>query len=321
MPRVANVQTSKQVYPSSGSVILVSRLSYAIFLLVGVLSALAVTAAPLHIQTYRADANGFNVASVLVMGKTDAVLIDAQYTQADAHRVVADVLASGKRLTMVYVSQGDPDYYFGLEVIKQAFPDVRIFATQPTIDHIKSTLPEKLKIWGPQLGANGPKSPIVPDLLPGHGFTLEGQDLQVIGLDGPSPLYSFIWIPSIRAVMGGVRVFGNMHLWTTDTQTAAARQCWIDDLRHIESLGPMTVVPGHAKKDTASDLSQVRFSKQYLTVYGEELAKSKDSSALIRAMKQQYPDAIGDDVLELGAKVNKGEIPWVSAPTCSGAVQ
>jgi hypothetical protein len=38
-------------------------------------------------------------------------------------------------------------------------------------------------------------------------------------------------------------------------------------------------------------------------------------------MKQRYPDAIGDDVLELGAKVNKGEIPWVSAPTCSGAVQ
>src|SRR5882762_7422230 len=228
MFHVANAKTGKKVYPSSGSVVLVSRLSYAIFLLVGVLSVLAVNAAPLQIQTYRADANGFNVASVLVMAKTDAVLIDAQYTQADAHRVVADVLASGKRLTMVYVSQGDPDYYFGLEVIKQAFPDVRIVATQPTVDHIKSTLPEKLKIWGPQLGANGPKRPIVPDVLPGHSFTLEGQELQVIGLDGPSPLYSFIWIPSIRAVMGGVRVFGNMHLWTTDTQTAAARQCWID---------------------------------------------------------------------------------------------
>ncbi len=220
--------------------------------------------APLAVHTDRADANGFNVASVLVTGKTDAVLIDAQYTRADAHRLVAEVLASGKKLKTVYISQGDPDDYFGLEVIQQAFPDIKIIASKPTVDHIKASLPEKMKIWGPKLGANGPKKPIVPQVLAGNSFELEGQKLEVIGLDGPSPLYTFVWIPSIKAAVGGVRVFGDMHLWTTDSKTPAARQCWIDDLKRIESLAPVTVVAGHAKKEASLDLSTVRYSKDYL---------------------------------------------------------
>ncbi|WP_431257182.1 MBL fold metallo-hydrolase [Roseateles chitinivorans] len=187
--------------------------------------------APLHLQTYRADARSFHVASVLVSGRTEAVLIDAQFTRADAHRLVADVLASGKRLKLVYVSQGDPDYYFGLEVIHQAFPDARIVATPATVAHIRSSLPGKLKVWGPMLGANGPKHPIVPEVLKGDRIELEGQSLQVVGLEGPAGFYSFVWIPSIKAVVGGVRVFGDMHLWTSDSASPAERRCWAQDLR------------------------------------------------------------------------------------------
>ncbi len=33
------------------------------------------------------------------------------------------VLDSKKTLKTVYISQADPDYYFGVEVIKQYFPD------------------------------------------------------------------------------------------------------------------------------------------------------------------------------------------------------
>jgi hypothetical protein len=45
MFHVANAKTGKRVYRNSRSVVAVSRLSYAIFLLVGVLSAFAVTGA------------------------------------------------------------------------------------------------------------------------------------------------------------------------------------------------------------------------------------------------------------------------------------
>ncbi len=272
--------------------------------------------APLALEIYRADAKGFHVASTLVLGQQDAVLIDAQFTRADAHRVVANILASGKRLTHIYISQGDPDYYFGLEVLHQAFPQAQIIASQATVEHIRASLPEKMKVWGPVLGANGPVAPIVPTALADKGFELEGQRLEVVGLDGPSPLYSFVWIPSIQAVVGGVRVFGNMHLWMTDSASPAERQCWLNDLQRIEALAPRTVVPGHASPGQPTDLDAVRFSKAYLRAYGQALPRARNAADLIAAMKKRYPKAIGDDVLALGAKVNKGEMPWVPATAC-----
>ncbi|WP_431257138.1 hypothetical protein ACQ86G_20985 [Roseateles chitinivorans] len=88
------------------------------------------------------------------------------------------------------------------------------------------------------------------------------------------------------------------------------------DLRRIEALAPTTVVPGHARPGAAEDLSAVRFSLDYLEAYGEALSKAADSTALITAMKQRYPQAAGDDVLALGAKVNKGEMPWDAVTVC-----
>ena len=110
----------------------------------------------LQLTTYHGEIGPFPVSSVIVAGETEAVLIDAQFTLADAHRVVALVLATGKRLTSVYVSHGDPDYYFGLGVIRDAFPDARIVASGPTVEHIAHSAAAKLATWGPQLGANGP---------------------------------------------------------------------------------------------------------------------------------------------------------------------
>src|SRR3954447_9550259 len=110
----------------------------------------------LQLTTYHGEIGPFPVSSVIVSGETDVVLIDAQFTLADAHRVVALVLATGKRLTAVYVSHGDPDFYFGLGVIQGAFPGVEIVASRPTLDHIAHSATAKLETWGPQLGANGP---------------------------------------------------------------------------------------------------------------------------------------------------------------------
>ena len=44
----------------------------------------------LQLKVYNADANSFHVNSVLVTGRQDAVLIDAQFTRADAHRLVGE---------------------------------------------------------------------------------------------------------------------------------------------------------------------------------------------------------------------------------------
>ncbi len=66
--------------------------------------------APLSLKVYNANSDSFHVNSTLVFGDTEAVVIDAGFTKADALRIAANVLDSGKKLTTIFISQADPDY-------------------------------------------------------------------------------------------------------------------------------------------------------------------------------------------------------------------
>jgi glyoxylase-like metal-dependent hydrolase (beta-lactamase superfamily II) len=106
-----------------------------------------INAGSLKLDVYNASENSFGVASTIVSGKTDAVLIDAQFTLADAEKVAGEIKKSGKKLTTIYVSHTDPDFYFGLEVFKKYFPEVTAYATPATVESIKATAQKKLDVW------------------------------------------------------------------------------------------------------------------------------------------------------------------------------
>jgi glyoxylase-like metal-dependent hydrolase (beta-lactamase superfamily II) len=268
------------------------------------------SASPLTLQVYNADAGSFHVNAVLIAGHTDAVLLDTGFTRADALRIAAMVLDSKKTLKTIFISQADPDYYFGIEVLKQHFPDAKVVTTAPTLKKIQATLPTKLQVWGPRMGANAPKNVPMPDVLTGNVITLEGQALEVRGLDDGLPHRSYVWIPALRTIAGGVNVYGGLHLWTADAQSAQERADWAKKLGSMAALQPATVIPGHSAPGAKQDLSQVAWSQAYLVRYEQELPKAANSAALVGAMKQAYPDAGLDIALEIGAKVNKGEMKW-----------
>jgi hypothetical protein len=58
------------------------------------------------------------------------------------------------------------------------------------------------------------------------------------------------------------------------------------------------------------DTSQLDYTKSYLARFESEVSKAPNSAALIEAMKAAYPAAGLMVALEIGAKVNKGEIKW-----------
>jgi glyoxylase-like metal-dependent hydrolase (beta-lactamase superfamily II) len=252
----------------------------------------------------------FPVSSVLVSGEKEAILVDAQFGKSQAEQVVEKIRASGKQLTTIYISHGDPDYYFGLDTLTAAFPKAKVFASQPTVDHIKETVDGKMAFWGPKMGADIPARTIVPQVLKGDSLMLEGQKLQVVGLEGKQPDRSFVWIPSIKAVVGGVVVAENIHVWMADTQTPQSHADWLATLHSIESLKPKTIVPGHYLGDSPRSLAAVQFTADYIKAFDEETARAKDSAALIAAMKKRYPTLGEESSLELSAKVAKGEMKW-----------
>ena len=287
---------------------LIAPLGFGLAMVAG--DATAQAAAPLTLQVYNADAGSFHVNAVLVAGKTDAVLLDTGFTRADALRIAAMVLDSRKTLKTIYISQADPDFYFGIEVLKQYFPDAKVVATASTLKKIQATLPSKLQVWGPRLGANAPKNVPLPELLSGNTITVEGQTLEIRGLDDGLPHRSYVWIPSLRAIAGGVNVFGGLHLWTADTQSVQERADWSRKLGAMATLQPVTVIPGHALPGWKQDAAQLAWSQNYLARFETELAKAGNSAALIDAMKAAYPAAGLGIALDIGAKVNKGEMKW-----------
>src|SRR4051812_31863845 len=125
---------------------------------------------------FPAGEHGFFRAPVLISGMRDAVLIDAGFTFPDGRALADAIKANGKKLTTIYISQSDPDYYFGLKPIKAAFPEARILAASAAIAAIKKSIAKKLATWGPQLKDAGPQTLadiVMPEAFDGPALALE----------------------------------------------------------------------------------------------------------------------------------------------------
>ncbi|MFC0226264.1 MBL fold metallo-hydrolase [Serratia aquatilis] len=276
------------------------------------LSPLANAADTLTMEVYNpGEKSVFPVSSEIISGKNEVALIDAQFQRNDAEQLVKKIKATGKKLTTVYISHSDPDFYFGLDVIKAAFPQARIIASPSTIKEINATKESKIAYWGPILKENAPQQVIVPQPLQGNSFTIDGQPVEVKGLSGPTPERTYLWIPALKAVVGGVAVAGNnIHPWIADNQTVESRAHWQQTLASIKALQPQVVVPGHFLPGAPQTLESVTFTGHYLTTLESELSKTKDAAELIAAMQQHYPNLQDGASLELSAKVLKGEMKW-----------
>lgn len=260
----------------------------------------------LKIQSFLAKPEHFGVTSTLIEGDKEVLLVNAQFSKSEALRIAADILDSGKMLKTIFVSYGDPDYYFGLDVFKQYFPNVKIIATPETVKHIQDTQALKVKYWGPQMGANAPSQIIVPQAYTAKTLKLENESIEIKG----KKELTYLWIPSSKAVVGGIPVSSGIHLWMADTPKVKDRNEVIQTLESIKALQPQTVVPAHMVEGAPQGLDAVNFSIDYLKSYEKAAKVSKNASELSQLMQKQYPTLKSVDSLELGAKVVKGEMQW-----------
>ena len=264
----------------------------------------------LKITVYNAPQTSFGVNSTLITGEKEAILLDTGFTRSDALRIAANVLDSGKELKAIVISQADPDYYFGTEVLHEVFPNAPILSTPAVIHEIEKKLPKKVAFWGPKMGTNAPKSPIIPKAVDNNTLTLEGKTIEIRGTQGTLAHRPYVWIPSISTIAGDVNTYANMHVWTADSATPADRQAWIKRLDEMKALDPKTVVPGHQAGSYNLSPQVLDQTRDYLVSFEKYAKTAKNSEQLINSMKQAYPNKAGVDNLVLGAKVATGEMKW-----------
>ncbi|CAE6855583.1 MULTISPECIES: MBL fold metallo-hydrolase [Paraburkholderia] len=271
-----------------------------------------ITKGGLSWKHFPAGEHGFFRAPVLVTGAQEAILIDGGFTFSDGAAIAEVIKATGKRLSTIYVSQSDPDYYFSLTAVKAAFPAAQIIAASATVEAIRENVDKKLATWGPQLKENGPQTladVMIPEVFDGRTLTLEGQTIEIVDAPGLADR-RYLWVPSLNAIFGGVMVFSGVHVWTADTASANARAAWVKNLDVMAERKPTVVIPGHLAPGAAIDVAAIAYTRDYLQAFEQELANATNSADIIAAMTRRYPDAGMGIALQIGAKVATGEMKW-----------
>ena len=265
-------------------------------------------AAPLQLNVYNPQEKGiFPVSSTLVSGPKEAILFDAQFSTKDGEQLVQMIRASGKTLKAIVITSGDPDFYFGLQPIVNAFPQVKVLATPQVVDHIRATKEAKLQFWGPQMKDGAPTSLTVPQATTQTQFTVDGEPLE---LRHSNDYAAYIWIPANRAIIGGTGVASGIHVWTADTQSEEQRSTWRNVLSEMQSLQPTQVVPGHYIGERPTGDKAISFTQDYLQSFEQVLGAKKGSDYVIKTMTAAWPGLADASSLELSAKVNSGEMKW-----------
>ncbi len=269
-------------------------------------------AAPLALKVMTVSESSLWANCTLVMGKTDAALIDVPFTRSDAHRVVADILETGKTLKYVYITHDHPDHFMSLEVLADAFPDARLISAPAVVTDLWRSLPIKMKRWGPMLGANGPRRPVVPVAWEQTSFQLEGQDLQILGpMQGDHAHATAIYVPAIKALIAGDIVFEDVHPWLGE-HTPQQRQAWLQTLDQLSALKPAIVVAGHQLPGEPQSPAALQFTRDYIVTFDRAAATAKTSRELASIMQTRFPkahDVLDGFILGNSAKVGAGETP------------
>ena len=257
--------------------------------------------------------DGFGVTSTIIYGDTDAILVDAQFTLANAHRLVADLMELKRDLKVIYLTHLHPDHYLGLEVIKSVYPNAEVVAYKKAADDINQAYNFKIDYWGNTiLKSNGANIKFDVTRLEDEVIYLEGQPINILGiLYGDCVDIAALWIPSTRTLVASDLVFSGCHVWVADMRSPEQVNQWLETLDKLEALEPAVVIPGHSSFPALTlSPSAIGFTRQYINDFFKQLPTAADADGLKTAMERIYPGLPVKICLEYSARILKEKYVW-----------
>jgi glyoxylase-like metal-dependent hydrolase (beta-lactamase superfamily II) len=248
-------------------------------------------------------------SATLIYGERDAVLVDTFLTSDHAIKLADEVAASGKNLTYIYITHGHADHFFGINALKQRFPDVRAVATASVVDRMAGQLQTELMdgFWRKVFPGQIPDDPGMAEALDQAAIDLEGNALIPIptGFTDTADSTS-LHVPSIDLIAAGDVVYNGIHPFLGES-SVQTRLDWIAALDKLDTLEPRAVVAGHKVPDHDDDPANIAATRQYLQDFIRLNETTDTPRELFDAMIEIYPDRVNPGSLWGGANAAKRE--------------
>jgi glyoxylase-like metal-dependent hydrolase (beta-lactamase superfamily II) len=244
------------------------------------------------------------MASTLIYGVRDAVLVDAFMTVTQANALGDWVKSKGKNLTTIYITHGHGDHWFAVGTILDRFPNARAVATPNTVKVMRQNAsPEMLHgAWEPGFPGQIPANLVIAEELKGNVIDLEGHELVAVELGHTDTDHTTcLHVPSIGLVVAGDAAYNDVHLYLAESN-AQKRQEWIAALDKIESLNPRAVVASHKRPTNDDNPRIMEETRQYIRDFDRLVETTKTAQDLYDKMLKLYPN-----------RVNPGWALWSSA--------
>jgi glyoxylase-like metal-dependent hydrolase (beta-lactamase superfamily II) len=233
------------------------------------------------------------VASTLIYGDRDAVLVDPPFTYDQIERVGDWIERSGKHLTAVYATHGHGDHWFGTDLLLQRFPGAVAYATNGTIAMMHRQGTEgRAQLWDVDFPDLIPASPVVYQPIPVDGIELEGQRVLAVEVghtdtDDTTVLH----VPSIGLVVAGDVAYNGVHQYLLESAHGGV-EAWLAALDKVAALQPRAVVAGHKNKDLPDDPAILDQTREYLLNARRLLAEKPTPQDYFDEMIALYPDRL-----------------------------
>ena len=254
------------------------------------------------------------LASTLISGAQDAVLIDPGFT-AERVRVLGDWVASKDRnVTDIFITHGHGDHWFATGLLAERF-GARVVATAGTISQMHANVAARPFVWDKVYPAI-PPSPVTAVTVPDNQLTLEGKDLVIVEVGHTdTEATSVLHVPDLGLVVAGDVIYNGAHLYLSESSLAGLNK-WRSAIDQVEALGARHIVAGHQDSKLDDDAARtIADTREYLDVAEEQLRTQNTAAEYFNAMVERYPDRLGRTVLwataqaVFGIREHPGEDP------------
>lgn len=243
----------------------------------------------------------------LIYGERDAILVDTFLSVQHSKELLDWVAESGKNLTTIYVTHAHGDHFFGLKLLLDRFPNARALATASVVAAMQNQIkPDFIRsFWEPRFPGQVPSELVVPEILQGDRFHLEGEELNVVELGHTDTVHTTaLHVPSIGLVISGDAVYNNTHLYLAECDEKA-RVEWLRALDKIQALHPSAVVAGHGVLNPDSSPRHIEETRGYIHDFNASVASTSTAMDLYEKMLTLHSNRVNPGSLWATAKAAK----------------